>query len=581
METKQRVRVPAGRTPIATKQRVRVPAGSAYSNPNAAYFQNNRNPLMVGWRPQLREHTQDVQASWVDAAARAVESVQNSGFLTKILEVETGSVVGAGLRFSSRPDAEALGWTQEEANKWARQVERAFRSWCDNPVECDAAGKMTFAKMQQAAFASYKTYGEILALMPLIQRPASMTMTKVMLLTPTRLSQKTDLNNDLVQGVKCDRSTGFPISYVITERDPTVIWKEREIAAFDADGRPNVLHVFDSAIGVNRGISPLAPILKIARQVDQFADATLTKALIQTIFAAVMQTNVSGIDAFQGLMTTGDTAQIDLGAFMGQKGEFYDGARIDLTQHGRIAQLFPGDELKFTESKSPGQQYDDFMGWLMREIAAGAGVTYESATGDYRGATYSSIRMAGAIEWLTVMRRRMNIIIPFCQAVFRAWIEEAIMTGRLPFKGGKFAFMAKKEAACRGAWSGPAQPQADDFKAARSHQVLWEMGSTTLAHISDSYGWDWDDDMRQRAEENRLAEELGLPLPHAPTTMLQTKEGQKKELEDPPMDQTPGDSQPPTKKRDSKPSGDQNANARADALNVAIENEIEESIHGD
>lgn len=563
---------------MAAKQRVRVPAGSRSFTPNAAYFQNNKNPLLVGWRPQLREHTQDVQQSWVDAASRAVESVQNSGFLTKILEVETGSVVGSGLRFSSRPDAEALGWSEEEASKWARAVERAFRAWCDNPVECDAAGKMTFAKMQQAAFASYKTYGEILALLPMIQRPASMTITKVMMLTPTRLSQKTDLTSDLVQGVKSERATGFPISYLIMERDPIAVWKEREIAAYDADGKPNVLHVFDSAIGVNRGISPLAPILKVARQVDQFADATLTKALIQTIFAAVMQTNITGIDAFQGLMTTGDTGQVDVGAFMEQKGDFYDGAKINLTQHGRIAQLFPGDELKFTESTAPGQQYDDFMGWLMREIAAGAGVTYESATGDYRGATYSSIRMAGAIEWLTVMRRRMNIIIPFCQPVFKAWLEEAIMTGRIPFKGGKFAFLANKEAACRGTWSGPAQPQADDFKAARSHEVLKGMGATTLAHISDSYGWDWDDDMRQRAEENRLAEELGLPLPHAPTTMLETKEGQDLALEEP-----QGDGSEPKDAKQRQKSARRGAKdpAERDPANAQLEAELEASINGD
>lgn len=545
-------------------------------SPKAAYFQGGRNPLMVGWRPVLREASQDIQRSWVDAAARAQEGIQNSGFLTRVLEVECGSVVGAGLRFSSRPDYEALKWTREEASTWGRMVENRFRAYGENPVECDAAGKMTFGKQQQAAYASWKTFGEVLALMPIIDRPASVSKTKILLLPPSRLLQKTDVLSNVVQGVKTD-GWGFPKSYFIGERDRTLGWKEREIPAYDNDGRANVIHLFDSSIGTNRGISPLTPILKVVRQVDQFADATLTKALIQTIFAATIKSNVKGIQAFEGLMTTGDTTGFDIDGFAVKKGEWYDGAKIDLTQHGRISQLFPGDELDFTESSSPGQQYDQFMGWLMREIAAGAGVTYESATGDFRGATYSSIRMGGAMEWLGVLRRRNNIIVPFCQAWFNAWLEEEIFTGRIPFKGGYFAFLANRAAATRANWSGPAQPQADDFKAARAHQTLKEMGATTLLDISASYGRDWDDDMRQRAAENALADELDLPRPWAPVTLLETKDGQELALNDP---GNGGQESIESKPKDRAQKGARDP-AERDPANAKLESELEESILGD
>lgn len=551
--------------------------------PKAAYFQGGRNPLMVSWRPALREQSRDVQQAWVDAAARAQEAIQNSGFLTRVLDVECGSVVGSGLRLSSRPDAEALGWTRESANKWARTVEAKFRSWSENPIECDAAGKMTFSKQQQAAYASWKTFGEVFGLLPIINRPASMSKTKVLLLPPHRLMQKNDDLNNVVQGVKTD-GWGFPLSYFVQEKDKIFGTKEREIAAFDRDGRPNVIHVFDSSIATNRGISPLASVLKVIRQVDQYADATLTTALIQTIFAATIKTNVQGMAAFEGLMTTGDTGATDIDAFALKKTEWYDGAKIDLTQHGRIAHLFPGDELDFTKNNAPGQQYDDFTGWLMREIAAGAGVTYESATGDYRGATYSSIRMAGAIEWLGVLRRRANIIVPFCQMVFNAWLEEEIFTGRIAFPGGYFAFLANRASATRATWSGPAQPQADDFKAARSHQVLKDMGATTLANIASAYGGDWDDEMRQRAAENALAEELDLPLPWAPTTMLETKDGQDKELEDTGTNDGDGSEPKDAKKRSkSTRGGGRSPGERdpADAKADELEREIEASIHGD
>lgn len=554
---------------------------SAIQGPAAAFFQGGRNPLMVSWNPQLREHQEDVRASWEKAAARAVEGVQNSGFLTKVVETDTGSVVGAGLRMASRPDAEALGWTQKKASKFARSCERAFRAWGDKPFECDAGGRMTFGKMQQAAYASYKIYGEVFALMPLIQRQGSTYSTKVALLPPTRLSQKNDDLANIVQGVKVDPDWSCPVGYVVRKKDRILGWQEVTIPARDRDGRPNVIHVFDSSMGVTRGISPMTPILKVVRQVDQYADATLTSALIQTIFAATLKTNVDGIAAFDGLMTSGDTGALNLGMFAAAKGEWYDGAKIDLTQHGRIAQLFPGDELTFTEAKQPGQQFDQFMGWLMREIAAGAGITYESATGDYRGATYSSIRMAGAIEWLNVLRRRLNIIVPFCQQIYEAWLEEAIFSGRVAFPGGYSAFLANKEAACRAAWSGPAQPQADDFKAARSHEVLKDIQGTTLAAISQSYGTDWDDDMRQRAEENRLAEELKLPLPWAPTDLMQTREGQELALNSPTGDGSePKDSR--KRQRSSRKGGSKDPGEKdpAEAAEADIQAEVEESVSG-
>jgi capsid protein len=167
------------------------------------------------------------------------------------------------------------------------------------------------------------------------------------------------------------------------------------------------------------------------------------------------------------------------------------------------------------------------MRWLMLEICRGAGVTYENGTGDYRGATYSSVRMAGAMEWLTVMRRRDNIVIPFSQCAYETWLEERIGTGRIGFPGGIEAFRAQRGYASHTVWTGPPRPQADDFKTARAFQVRKDMGAITIAEIASDYGQDWDDMMRQQAAENALADELDLPRPWAPTDIMQKPEGEE------------------------------------------------------
>lgn len=523
--------------------------------PKAAFFKNERNLFFQSWNPALRETSQDVQAGWSKAAARAIDSIHNSGFIAGAVEVASGSTVGPGLRFSARPDATGLGWTEEEVDEWASKVEAAFKAWAMSPTACDAAGQMTFKQIQQAAFASYLAYGEAVALLPMIRRPGSPMATKVSLLPPSRLTDHTDEFTGWVQGVKTD-GWGRPLAYRFRERDRLLGWKEVTIQATDRDGRPNVLHVKDPGIAVTRGISPFAPILKVTRQVDQFADATLTSALIQTIFAATLKSNINGLAAFDGLMTDADRGALDVKAFAEARGEYYDGAKIDLMQHGRIAHLFPNDELVFNEAKHPGQEYDQFMAWLLREIARGVGITYESLTGDYRGATYSSVRMAGAVEWLTVMRRRDNIVVPFCQGVYETWLEEAIGRGLLPFKGGLDTFLKVKPMAAKASWNGPVRPQADEFKTARAYEVRKGMYATTLAEIAEEYGRDWDDDMRQRARENALAEKLGQPLPWAIQSPLETKEGQELALGDAGNDgQEPVDSKPKPKPRNPRRRG--------------------------
>lgn len=544
--------------------------------PKQAFFNGERSPFMVGWNPRLREHQQDVQASWEKAAARSISAIQNSGFLSGIVEVSSGGVVGAGLRMASRPDADVLGWTQEYATRWARKVESRFRAWAKKPRECDAGGSMNFAQQQQAAYASYMAYGEIVALMPWVARAGTKSRTKVLLIPPSRLVNATDYTTNMVQGVKLD-GFGMPVGYRFRERDNYGGWKERDIAAVDGDGRPNVIHIKDPAISTTRGIGPLASVLKVTRQVDQYFDANLTSAMIQTIFAATIRTNISGPAAFDGLLTQSDKGQFDATGFAATKGEWYEGAKLDLSQHGRIAHLFPGDELKFTEAKQPGQQLDHFLGWLLREISRGAGVTYESATGDYRGATYSSVRMAGAIEWLTVLRRRNNLIVPFCDAVFEWWLDEEIRVGRIEFPGGFEKFDEMRDFAARAAWTGPARPQADDFKTARAYEVRKGMQATTLSEIAEEYGRDWDDDARQRAAENKLHEELGLPKPWAATDILQIKGGEDAALKDA---TDSSDEKKDGKRPDPKKSGERDAPERdpesslEDDLDAALESEL-------
>ena len=507
-----------------------------FNSPAAANFLSTS-------RPALRDEADDIREAWQSAAGHAINKIQNSGFISGIIDASTAAVVGNGLTLSARPDGAALGWDEGQTEAWAELVEREFTAWANRASECDAGGRMTFDQMQIAAYRGYLFYGEILALTPLFSRSAGGALTKIKLLPPSRLAEQAlDISNRTVHGVRMD-AWGAPIEYFIKVKSDAGLVTDQGVKAFDRDGRRNVIHLFDPSLSGPRGITPLAPALKVAAQFDQLADATIAAALLQTLFAATIKNNTPGISGFSGLLTEHEQASpaekvLNIDEFVDERARWYESAKVNLAQHGRIGHLFPNDELEFHETKHPSENYDNFAAWLMREIARCVGVTYEEATGDYRSATYSSVRISIATIWPIVLQRRQNIVGAFCQAAYETWLEEMIGTGRLPFEGGLDRFIAMKAHVCDAWWNGPPAPQADDLKAARADETLLKIGGTTLEAIAVKNGRDWRDDMKQRKRERDFAAKLGLPDPHQRPEItiaeLKAREDENRELEDDP-----------------------------------------------
>lgn len=482
------------------------------------YMRGGRTVLMKGWQPALRETNDDIGAAWDKAAARTLDLIHNSGFIAGAIDQAVANTVGTGLRLKAMPENETFGMSNVEAKEWARRVEQRFELWSRNELECDIEATRTFGQMQAAAFRMWLATGEILA--ETVWKPlyGGMYGTKIRLLPPWRLSRKTDEWAGIINGVRVNPD-GRPIGYIAIrkprDRNSNLI-DEFEVQARDRAGRPRVVHVFDGVPGQRRGITPMAPALQTSRQFDQLADATLTAAIVQTVFAASIKGDLPTEEEIQALLTPQEQQQIfsqgvsPVGAYMDMAAGFYDGGTIDVGINGRIAHLFPGQELEFHTATHSASNYKDFANHLLREIARCLGLTYESATGDYEGATYSSVRMATGEIFQITKYRRENIVARFCQPFYEAWLEEEVAKGRIPFPGGYGAFLANRAAACRAAWRGSPKPQADDLKTAKAHEVWKRLGVMTDQMICDDLGVDVEDVYMQRAQEKEMQELYGL-----------------------------------------------------------------------
>ena len=478
----------------------------------AAFFRGETLPILQGWRPALRDSQMDVSVAWHRAAARALDALQNSGWIAGILEEVVAQTIGDGLKLVYKPDPSLFGGNDADAAAYARMVEPRFRAWANTPAECDLHGRHTLAELTAAAYRAWFAMGEVLALLPRQRRPGAATLTKVLLLEPHQLARVSEPPR-VRDGVVLD-DAGAPIAYRIHAKRDGLYDDEVEVRARDRYGRQQVLHVFEGMPGQVRGITPLAPALKVWRQYDQLADATLTNVLLQTLFAATLRSPAPPSEVYEALKALDETGQGNpLLGYLTGAAQFHEETKLDLSQQGKVVHLFPGEELEFNAVKNPNASYEEFSAGLLRELARCFGVSFEQLTGDYRNATYSSVRMSIAMIWPLVMRRRKHIAARLPQAAFENWLEEEILSGRLEFPGGPEAFLANRHLATQADWRGPGKPTADDYKTARATEIELDLGLTTLEAAAAERGHDWEDIAAQRARERQRYQELGLQYP--------------------------------------------------------------------
>jgi len=479
--------------------------------PSAEYMRSGRNSgIMAKWRPALRSSKSDVASAWTVAAGRAQDLVQNSGWVSGMFDQCVANVVGTGLRLKCAPENDLFGMSEEDAQKWRNLVERRFELWANTPRECDIEGKRSFAMMQDTAFRSWLIYGEILSESLLRKRVGCRLKTKVRLLPPSMIANRTEKERRVFSGIQLDPD-GMPIAVLRKKDEAAFSFEAQMVPMWDRYGRPRVVHNFMGPVGAVRGVSPLVPVLRVAKQFDQLADNTLVASLIQTAFAVNLKSPELTREAMAGLMTPQEQNKAAaegsplIDKWFATQDAWYDDNQIDAGVGGRVVHTFPGQELEFLSSKNPGAAYKEFSKSLLMEMARCMGMTYESSTGDYEGASYATIRAAVSEVWPITRQRRKFIVSPFCQAHYEAWLEEEIQRGSIPFPGGLENFNRNRAAACRAEWKGSPKPEAEILKTAKAYAVLDEMGVVTKDDISGAFSdRDYEDVLAARAQEADL-----------------------------------------------------------------------------
>jgi lambda family phage portal protein len=462
-------------------------------------------------------------------------STSNPIIATLLLNLTT-QAIGTGLTLSSKPCAEAIGITPDEARALSHAIETRWQAWAANPKECDYTGRFDLHQMAACFFRHAFLNGEAIATLEWKGFPGTQTRTKVNLLDVTQLDRLVTRTGDgmnILSGVAFTpegRLAGYmlrPAQMGSFQAAPAAQF----VAASTSWGRTRVIHALDYIDPRQiRGLSPLVSALTPAQEETTLAEFTLGKALIETSFAMTIESALPTRVALDGLQVNDHLGNTE--SWLTDRQEFYSTAKVT-PQVGTISHLHPGDSLKMNKSETPNNNFDSFDKSLIRKAAKAAGAAVEDVSGDYSQTSFSASRLATALPHEINLKRRKDIAERFYSEVFAAWLEEAFETHAIELPRNAKPFWQAKAAYCEAKFLGKGRVSPDEKKTAEADILMIENNLLTLTDALAARGIDLETQIETIKAERKMLADAGLSFPG----MVSTREdvtSAVEELDEPP-----------------------------------------------
>ncbi len=419
-----------------------------------------------------RRHWARADALSADAAAspevrrtlrnRARYEVANNSYARGIVLTLANDCVGTGPRLQMLSDDPVLN----------RTVETQFHLWAQAVGLADKLRTMRMARSHDGeAFA-------VLAFNPFVEHPVQLDLLLVeadQVTSPLRYM----LDDHEVDGVVLD-DYGNATAYRVMKDHPG---GPNRMAFDDFATVPaaSMIHVFrQDRPGQHRGIPEITPALPLFAQLRRFTLAVLSAAEAAADFAGILYTDAPA------------------------NGEADSVEPMDLIELERNMLLtMPGGwKMSQVEPMQPATTYAEFKKEILNEIARCLNMPFNIAAGNSSGYNYASGRLDHQTYFKSIRVDQSYMASRILDRVLAAWLREyAVLIRNLD--------LLRDLPPHQWFWDG--FEHVDPAKEASAQETRLKNHTTTLAHEYARAGRDWENELRQRAKEIALMNELGLP----------------------------------------------------------------------
>lgn len=448
--------------------------------------------LTEGWVAGSTSADSEIFASLRTLRNRARALERDNDYAKQVVRLFKNNVVGQGIRMQAQVKMRRGGKMDDETND---KLECAFERWCRKET-CSTSGRYSFTEIQQLVAAAQPTSGEIM--IHKVRRafgggrtPFALEVIEADQVVDNYNVGRTTNGNTIKMGVEMDEWSR-PVAYWMYPRHP---------GDYQFAGGPSptnryirvpadeIIHLFiknDRPV-MTRGVPGFHTALRRLNNMGGYEEAEIVAARAS---ACIM-----------GFITSADEEAL-------APDGVENGERVTDMSAGEIRELSPGETFTGFTPNRPNTGLEPFMRFMLRGMAAGVGVSYESVSRDYSQSNYSSSRLALQDDRDNWRVLQDWIITDLCQHVYEEWLDAAVLAGDVPLP----TYESNPEPYRDVHWMPRGWAYIDPLKEAMADKLRIRSGLTTLSAVIAGEGGDYEDVLRQRKREVDLAKELNLIL---------------------------------------------------------------------
>jgi lambda family phage portal protein len=462
--------------------------------------------LTANWQAQTGSSDSELWSSLTTLRNRSRQLVRDTPYAKRAKTVIVNNTIGSGIKMEPK----VVNQRGNQIKPVNADISAAWNDWT-RAENCHTGGKLHFCDLERMAFGEIVEAGEIVLRKHYQPFGSSKVPFAIEVIEGERLAD--DAVTPVSGGSQfyrmgVDRDVyGRPTGFFIRRFHPgEVRYAGPDPNLLERVPAEQIFHLYIiSRWPQTRGEPWLHTAMRRLNDMDGYSEAEIVAARAAA--------------CYMGIITTPDeSGMADGPAAEGGVPEF------ELAP-GAVPRLAPGELWNEHNPNRPNSAMDPFMRLMLREVAAGADVSYESLSRDYSQSNFSSSRLA-LLDDRDLWRVFQQFFIRnFREPLHREWLQQAIYARAIQSvsvsdylaQPSKFEAVSFKP---RGwGWIDPVK-EVQAYKDARRAGFI----STARIIAATADGADRDEIWTEIAEENADAEAKGITVTTDPGVILEGRE---------------------------------------------------------
>jgi len=447
--------------------------------------------LTTNWGQNTSSEDAELSSSLRTLRNRSRELIRDSAYAKRAKAIVQNNVVGSGIGLQAKV-ATTRGTLNDRINT---DIEAAHARWAE-ASNCHTGGSLHLSDLERQAMGQVFEAGEIIIRKHRRPFGNSAVPLALELIEPERLADEFQPTAEMVNGtvrlgVEVD---GFhrPLAYWIRTIHPGELrLNAQQTAKVERVDAADILHLrLIDRWPQTRGVPMLHSAMRRLNDMDGLGEAEIVAARAAACYMGFIEL---------------PNAESRYGE------EQADGSHQSELEPAMIERLNPGEKFNFAAPNRPNAQLDPFMRLMLREVAAGVGVSYESLSRDYSQSNYSSSRLALLDDRDLWRFLQLWFIRNFRMPLYREWLQAAVLARAIPTISVQ-AYALNAEAFETVRFKPRGWSWIDPTKEVEAYKEAIKAGFTTQGRVIEQTGNgdDLEDVMQDRKRELELADSLDL-----------------------------------------------------------------------